>query len=132
MGVIPPVKADVQFPKPPMGTLYIDLLKDPTGRPLDVVFRIVNEETRQDVENPAARAISEGVIVGLANHTLLVARDGKERPVDDSAAPIRSKEGQVIGSVLVFRDISERRRLDNENVSRLRDARQRHSGAVPG
>src|SRR5262249_16859210 len=56
-----------------------------TGQPLDVVFRIVNEETRQAVTNPASRALKEGVIAGLSNHTLLVARDGKERPIDDSA-----------------------------------------------
>jgi PAS domain S-box-containing protein len=94
-----------------------------TGQPLDAVFRVVNEETRQAVENPAARALSEGVVVGLANHTALIARDGTERPIDDSAAPIRSKAGQVIGCVLVFRDVSERRRLEKENASRLRAAR---------
>src|SRR5262249_19723774 len=71
----------------------------------------------------AARALSEGVVVGLANHAALIARDGTERPIDDSAAPIRSKAGQVIGCVLVFRDISERRRLEKENASRHRAAR---------
>jgi PAS domain S-box-containing protein len=94
-----------------------------TGQPLDVVFRIVNEESRQAVTNPASRALKEGVIDGLANHTALISRDGTERPIDDSAAPIRGKEGQVIGCVLVFRDISERRRLENENASRHRAAR---------
>lgn len=93
-----------------------------TGQPLDVVFRIVNEETRQAVENPATRALSEGVVVGLANHTVLIARDGSERPIDDSAAPIRATTGQIIGCVLVFRDISERRCLEKENASRLRAA----------
>jgi PAS domain S-box-containing protein len=93
------------------------------GRPLDVVFRIVNEQTRQAVKNPAAGALGEGVVVGLANHTALIAKDGTERPIDDSAAPIRGKGGQVVGCVLVFRDITERRRLDNENASRLRAAR---------
>ncbi len=93
------------------------------GQPLGVVFRIVNEETRQAVENPATRALGEGVVVGLANHTVLIARDGAERPIDDSAAPIRSTAGQVVGCVLVFRDISERRRLEKENASRLRAAR---------
>lgn len=82
---------------------------DAVGQPLDVVFRIVNETTRRAVENPAFRALREGVIVGLANHTLLLARDGTERPIDDSAAPIRCKEGEVVGCVLVFRDITERR-----------------------
>src|SRR5262245_21687401 len=91
-----------------------------SGQPLDVVFRIVNEETRQTVQTPAARALGGGVVVGLANHTALIARDGKESPIDDSAAPIRSKAGEIIGCVLVFRDISERRRLDKQNASRLR------------
>jgi PAS domain S-box-containing protein len=92
------------------------------GQPLDAVFRIVNEETRQEVNNPVARALREGVVVGLANHTVLIARDGTEHPIDDSAAPIRCKEGQVVGCVLVFRDISGRRHLERENASRLRAA----------
>src|SRR5262249_56885481 len=69
------------------------------------------------------RALSEGAIVGLANHTALIARDGKERPIDDSASRIGGKAGEIIGCVLVFRDISERRRLDQENASRLRATR---------
>jgi PAS domain S-box-containing protein len=79
------------------------------GQPLENVFRIVNETTSLPVENPAARALREGVVVGLANHTVLIAKDGTRRPIDDSAAPIRSREGEVIGSVLVFRDVTERR-----------------------
>ena len=78
------------------------------GLPLTQVFRIVNETTRLEVENPAMRALKDGVIVGLANHTILIAKDGNERPIDDSAAPIRSEGGEVTGCVLVFRDISER------------------------
>ena len=78
------------------------------GLPLTQVFRIVNETTRLEVENPAMRALKDGVIVGLANHTILIAKDGTERPIDDSAAPIRSEGGEVTGCVLVFRDISER------------------------
>ena len=58
------------------------------------VFQIINEETRQTVENPAIRALREGVVVGLANHTLLIAKDGTERPIDDSAAPIRNDTGR--------------------------------------
>jgi PAS domain S-box-containing protein len=83
------------------------------GRPLPGVFHIVNETTRQPVENPALRALSEGVIVGLANHTVLIARDGTERPIDDSAAPIRDSAG-VVGAVLVFRDITDRKRAEAE------------------
>ncbi|HEY8378504.1 MAG TPA: PAS domain S-box protein, partial [Nannocystis sp.] len=79
------------------------------GRPLPDVFTIVNEETRQPVENPALRALRTGVVVGLANHTLLIARDGMERPIDDSAAPMHDMAGGIVGAVLVFRDITERR-----------------------
>jgi len=85
-----------------------------TGRPLETVFTIVNEETRRTVENPIARVIREGVVVGLANHTVLIARDGTERPIDDSGAPIRDDQGRVLGAVLVFRDVTERRRAEDE------------------
>lgn len=67
---------------------------------LETVFRIVNEESRRTVENLATRALREGVIVGLANHTLLIARDGTERSIDDSAAPIRDDQGNVAGVVI--------------------------------
>jgi two-component system, cell cycle sensor histidine kinase and response regulator CckA len=79
------------------------------GRHIDEVFHIINEFTRARVESPVATVLREGAIVGLANHTLLIARDGTEIPIDDSAAPIQ-QEGKTIGVVLVFRDISERRR----------------------
>ena len=82
------------------------------GRPLPDVFHIVNEQTRQPVENPALRALREGVVVGLANHTVLIARDGTERPIDDSAAPMRDESGVPVGVVLVFRDVTERRRAE--------------------
>jgi PAS domain S-box-containing protein len=84
------------------------------GKPLVEVFHIVNEETRLEVENPALRALREGVIVGLANHTVLIAKDGTERQIDDSAAPILSAGGELVGCVLVFRDISERYRAEAE------------------
>ncbi len=83
-------------------------LHEAIGRPLPEVFVIVNQRTRQAVENPAVRALKEGQTVGLANHTVLVARDGKEWPIDDSAAPIRDAAGKVVGAVLVFRDVHER------------------------
>jgi len=85
---------------------------DAAGRPLEEVFRIVNESTRAQVENPAHRALREGVIVGLANHTLLIARDGTERPIDDSGAPVRDAAGGVVGAVLVFRDITDRKQAE--------------------
>ena len=82
------------------------------GRPLLDVFHIVHEQTRQPAEDPASRALREGMVVGLANHTVLIRRDGTERPIDDSAAPIRGDSGSPIGAVLVFRDVTERRRAE--------------------
>ena len=84
------------------------------GRSLTDIFQILNEQSRQPVENPALRALEAGTIVGLANHTILIAKDGTEWPIDDSAAPIRSEQGEVLGAVLVFRDISERKRMELE------------------
>lgn len=74
------------------------------GKPLEEVFRIVNEQTRAAVENPVRRVLREGVVLGLANHTLLIARDGREIPIADAGAPIRDASGRVSGVVLVFRD----------------------------
>lgn len=82
------------------------------GQPLPEIFHIVNESSRQPVDNPALRALKEGAIVGLANHTVLISRDGTERPIDDSAAPIRDHAGAMIGAVLVFRDVTERKRAE--------------------
>ena len=93
------------------------------GQPLDAVFRIVNEETRRPVENPAMRALREGTVVGLANHTILIHKDGSERPIDDSAAPIRDPQGRVTGCVLIFRDVSAQRRVERDKASRLLTAR---------
>ncbi len=84
------------------------------GVELSDVFRIVNETTRQPAENPALRALREGVITGLANHTILLAQDGREFPIDDSAAPIRDERGNLIGVVLVFRDVSERKQAEDQ------------------
>ncbi|MBV9126247.1 MAG: PAS domain S-box protein, partial [Planctomycetes bacterium] len=84
--------------------------QEAAGLTLGQVFPIVNEETRLPVENPVTRVLREGVTVGLANHTLLLARDGREIPIDDSAAPIRGEDGTVAGVVLVFRDVTEARR----------------------
>ncbi len=85
---------------------------DAVGMPLERVLRIENEDSSKPVENPAIRALQSGVIVGLANHTILISRDGTRRAIDDSAAPIRDQSGRVSGAVLVFRDISERRKSE--------------------
>jgi len=84
------------------------------GLPLAQVFRIVNEETRAAVENPAEKVKRLGTIVGLANHTVLIAKDGTEVHIDDSGAPIRNDREEITGIVLVFRDINERRAAERE------------------
>ena len=87
--------------------------EESVGLPLKDVFQIVNEETGKTVDDPATKVFREGNIVGLANHTVLIARDGTRRPIDDSGAPIKDEKGDIIGVVLVFRDISERRNAQN-------------------
>jgi PAS domain S-box-containing protein len=96
---------------------------DANGHPLGSVFNIVNETTRRPVDNPATRALRDGVIVGLANHTVLIRKDGGECPIDDSAAPIKNAFGEISGCVLIFRDVSEKRRLEAEVGKRLAAAR---------
>ncbi len=90
---------------------------DVKGRPLDEVFTIVNEFTRERVESPVAKVLREGGIVTMANHTILLARDGTEIPIEDSGAPIRREGGPIQGTVLVFRDVTARLRADE--TSRL-------------
>ncbi|EEF57697.1 PAS domain-containing sensor histidine kinase [Pedosphaera parvula] len=82
------------------------------GIPLDNAFKIVNEFTRQPAENPVNKVIQEGKVVGLANHTILISKDGTERPIDDSGAPIRGSAADLRGVVLVFRDVTERREAE--------------------
>ncbi len=94
------------------------------GKPLDDVFRIVNEETRLPAESPFARVLRDGRGVGLPNHTLLRSRGGIERSIDYSAAPIHGADGKFLGVILVFTDVTERRqaeRLLAESESRFRD-----------
>lgn len=97
--------------------------REACGQPLQQVFNIINEDTRHPVENPVNRVLREGVIVGLANHTLLIARDGSERPIADSGAPIRDETHSISGVVLVFRDQSAERAAEAEirrNEARMR------------
>jgi PAS domain S-box-containing protein len=95
---------------------------DAIGRPLDEVFVIANEETGESVENPVSKALREGRVVGLANHTRLTTRDGRHIPIDDSAAPFRNADGTILGVVLVFRDITARKEAEraiHEDLSGL-------------
>ncbi|HKK65165.1 MAG TPA: PAS domain-containing protein, partial [Clostridia bacterium] len=81
-------------------------LENARGRSLEEVFHIVNADTLRRVSNPVARALESGEVVGLANHTMLIARDGAEYQIADSAAPIRDDNGVISGVVLVFRDVT--------------------------
>src|SRR5687767_9792073 len=87
-------------------------IEDIIGRPLAEVLTIVNEETRATVDSPVDRVIRDGLVVGLANHTMLLRPDGTEIPIDDSAAPIRDRDQRLIGVVLVFRNVSERKQAE--------------------
>ncbi len=96
-----------------------------SGKPLKEVFRIINEYTRKPVENPAEKVLIHGKIVGLANHTLLIAKDGSEKAIADSGAPIRDSSDEVTGVVLVFRDVSEERKHEKALEKLTHDLRER-------
>lgn len=81
------------------------------GKPLSVIFNIINELTRNPCENPVDKVLQTGDIIELANHTVLISKDGKERVIADSGAPIRNRKHQTIGVVLVFRDMTEKQKL---------------------
>ncbi|MDD4192667.1 MAG: PAS domain S-box protein [Mangrovibacterium sp.] len=92
------------------------------GKPVTEVFHIVNEGTRQEVENPVHKVLRDGKTIGLANHTVLIARNGTETPIADSGAPIADDRGNTLGVVMVFRDQREER----ENEKALRDSEKKH------
>ena len=102
---------------------------DALGRPLEDVFIIVNELTRLPAHNPVHKVLQEGVLTGLANHTVLVSRDGREIPIDDSAAPIRTADGELTGVVMVFRDITGRRQSERERGALLQSTQMARAEA---
>ncbi|MCB1826206.1 MAG: EAL domain-containing protein [Candidatus Competibacteraceae bacterium] len=106
--------AVVDYLNPVAETLSGWTTAEARGRPLSEVFQIVNEQSRQPASDPVARCLQEGKIVGLANHSILIDRHGREYHIDDSAAPIRGRDGQVLGAVLVFHDVTETRRLTRQ------------------
>ncbi|MGA2225252.1 MAG: PAS domain S-box protein, partial [Syntrophobacteraceae bacterium] len=100
----------VTFLNPVAGELTGWQSEEANGQPIQSVFRIINEQTRKASENVVERVLREGNIVNLANHTALMTRDGREIPIEDSAAPIRDKDGELTGVVLVFHNVTEKRR----------------------
>jgi PAS domain S-box-containing protein len=121
-------KGSISYLNPVAVSLTGWALAEAAGSPPESVFKIINEETRQMVENPATRALSEGVVVALANHTLLIAKDGTERAIDGSAAPIRNPNGEVSGVVLVFRDVTDFEKAEHS----LRESERRFRLLVEG
>ena len=101
----------VTFLNPVAEKLTSHSLADASGKPIGLVFPIFNEQTGKQVSDPVEKVIEHGVVVGLANHTVLQRSDGSLIPIDDSAAPIRNEKGELIGVVLVFRDVTAERRM---------------------
>ena len=116
-------EGDITFLNPVAESLTGWSADEAIGRSLSDVFRIVNEYTRLPVEDPVQKVLKTGKIVGLANHTVLIRRDGREVPIDDSGAPIQDERGRIQGVVLIFRDITETKKAEKaiyESEQRLR------------
>ena len=106
------LQGNVAFMNPVAAAMTGWMPDEAEGRPLTEVLRIVNEATRQPVGHPVHRVLHDGVVVGLANHTVLLKRDGTETAIEDSAAPIRDSNGKLAGAVMVFHDVTARRQAE--------------------
>lgn len=108
------VKAQVDYLNPVAESLTGWKLKEAIGQPVEKVFRVIKEESRSPVTDPVARCLQEDRVIDLANNSILIRRDGREFSIDDSAAPIRNRKGEIIGAVLVFHDMTKERRLSRQ------------------
>ncbi|MFH0976185.1 MAG: PAS domain S-box protein [Spirochaetota bacterium] len=106
------MNANITFLNKVAETLTGWSMADAAGKPVTDVFNIINEYSRKTVENPVNKTLRNGRITNLANNTVLIRKNGDEVPIDDSAAPIKDKAGSITGVVLIFRDISDRRRAE--------------------
>ena len=124
-------KAIVTFMNPVACNLTEWKQKDAIGKSITKVFKIINEKTRMKAENPVGRVLKEGLVTGLANHTVLISKNGREIPIDDSGAPIKDDEGNIIGAVLIFHDVTARRVM--EKALRESEAKYREIASnIPG
>jgi PAS domain S-box-containing protein len=114
------VQEQVQFMNRVAESLTGWRLDEAAGQRLEDVFRVISELTRKPLESPVSRALRSGTVVDLENHALLLGKDGTECSIDDSASPIRDASGNVIGAVLIFRDVSKRRTDEREKEELLR------------
>jgi len=117
--IVTDARSHIMFMNPVAESLTGWPLGEAVGRPLASVFRIESESTRRPVADPTAEAFATGAAVGLADHTVLIARDGRELRIDQGAAPVRDTAGTAVGAVLIFCDVSERQRA----VQGVEDAR---------
>ncbi len=113
------VKGEVKFMNALAQKLSGWKLAEAAGKPSAEIFRVLHEETGETIENPVTLAIQQNKVVELANHALLLGRNGERTPVEDSAAPIINAQNEIIGAVLVFRDVTERRRRERERDQAL-------------
>ena len=130
--IVTDVEGNIQFMNDVACSLTGWKHEDAFGKSLVDIFNIINEKTRKKVEDPVTKVIREGRVVGLANHTLLISRDGTEIPIDDSGAPVRDEKGHIIGIVLVFHDIIERRKAENELKESEKRYRSLYEHALSG
>jgi PAS domain S-box-containing protein len=114
------IKGSVNFINPTAEALTGWTMAESADKPLDKIFHIINEETREPVESPFSVVKRRVSVVGLANHSMLITKDGREVPIEDSGAPIKDDAGKMIGVIIVFHDVSERRRAEQEREQLLK------------